>query len=337
MTTPDVHAFMRQLDQDPELLEQVRARILTRELLQLPDTVAQIASLQQKTAQQIEALQRAQQQTNERLDSFQQQTNERFDSLQQQTNERFDSTNERLDSLQQQTNERFDSTNERLDSLQQQTNERFDSTNERLDTLQQQTNERFDSTNERLDTLQQQTNERFDSTNERLDSFQQQTNERLDTLTGSVQRIEGTLGNLTGSAYENRAARIAPRLIARYLRMQQAQVLQAPNTGHSAHLDNMVNQSVINGAITDQQAQEIERADIIIMAKDNQDQTIYVVIEASITVDDTDIDRAHERALIMGRLAATAARAAVIGQDISPSNRQRAAGLGVMFMPLSQQ
>ncbi len=283
MTTPDVHAFMRQLDQDPELLEQVRARILTRELLQLPDTVAQIASLQQKTAQQIEALQRAQQQTNERLDSFQQQTNERFDSLQQQTNER------------------------------------------------------FDSTNERLDTLQQQTNERFDSTNERLDSFQQQTNERLDTLTGSVQRIEGTLGNLTGSAYENRAARIAPRLIARYLRMQQAQVLQAPNTGHSAHLDNMVNQSVINGAITDQQAQEIERADIIIMAKDNQDQTIYVVIEASITVDDTDIDRAHERALIMGRLAATAARAAVIGQDISPSNRQRAAGLGVMFMPLSQQ
>ena len=257
MTTPDIHAFMRQLDQDPELLEQVRARILTRELLHLPETVAQIASLQQKTAQQIEALQQA----------------------------------------------------------------------------QQQTNERFDSTNERLDRFQQQTNERFDSTNERLDS----TNERLDTLTRSVQRIEGTLGNLTGSAYENRAARIAPRLIARYLRMQQAQVLQAPNTGHSAHLDNMVNQSVINGAITDQQAQEIERADIIIMAKDNQDQTIYVVIEASITVDDTDIDRAHERALIMGRLAATAARAAVIGQDISPSNRQRAAGLGVMFMPLSQQ
>ncbi len=269
MTTPDAHAFMRQLDQDPELLEQVRARILTRELLQLPETVAQIASLQQETAQQIEALQQAQQQTNERLDRFQQQTSERFDSFQQQIDERFDSFQQQID--------------------------------------------------------------------ERFDSFQQQTNERFDTLTGSVQRIEGTLGNLTGSAYENRAARIAPRLIARYLRMQRAQVLQAPNTSHSAHLDNMVNEGVTNRAITEQQAQELERADIIVMAKDNQEQTVYVVIEASVTVDDTDIDRAHERALIMGRLASMAAHAAVIGQDISPPNRQRAAGLGVIFMPLSQQ
>ena len=39
MTSPDVNEFMRQLDQDPELLEQVRARILTRELLRLPETV----------------------------------------------------------------------------------------------------------------------------------------------------------------------------------------------------------------------------------------------------------------------------------------------------------
>ena len=289
MTTPEDHAFIRLLDQDPELLEQVRARILTRELLQLPETVAQIARFQQETAEQ--------------LARFQQETAEQF----ARTNERLDRTNERLDS----TNERLDGTNERLDSFQQQTNERLDSTNERLDS----------------------TNERLDNTNERLDN----TNERLDTLTGSVQRIEGTLGNLTGSAYENRAARIAPRLIARYLRMQQAQVLQAPNTSHSAHLDNMVNESVINGTITDQQAQELERADIIVMAKDNQDQTVYVVIEASVTVDDTDIDRAHERALIMGRLTSMATHAAVIGQDISPPNRQRAARLGVIFMPLSQQ
>ena len=289
MTTPEAHAFIRQLDQDPELLEQVRARILTRELLQLPETVAQIARFQQETAEQ--------------LARFQQETAEQF----ARTNERLDSTNERLDS----TNERLDNTNERLDSFQQQTNERLDSTNERLDS----------------------TNERLDNTNERLDN----TNERLDTLTGSVQRIEGTLGNLTGSAYENRAARMAPRLMARYLRMQQAQVLQAPNTSHSADLDNMVNESVINGAITDQQAQELERADIIVMAKDNQDQTVYVVIEASVTIDDTDVDRAHGRALIMGRLAGMAAHAAVIGQDISTPNRQRAAGLGVIFMPLSQQ
>ncbi len=313
MTTPEADAFMRQLDQDPELLERVRARILTRELLQLPETVARLASIQQETA--------------ERLDSFQQQTTEQINALQ----EAQQHTNERLDSFQQQTNERLDN----LQEAQQQTNERLDN----LEKAQQQTNERLDNlqeaqqhTNERLDNLQ----EAQQHTNERLDSFQQQTNERLDTLTGSVQRIEGTLGNLTGSAYENRAARIAPRLLARYLRLRRAQVLQAPNANTRAHLDDMVNESVIGGAISDQQAQELERADIIVTAKDNEDQTVYVIIEASVTIDDTDIDRAHERALIMGRLTSTAVRAAVIGQDISPSNRQRADGLGVTFMPLSQ-
>ena len=235
MTTPEADAFMRQLDQDPELLERVRARILTRELLQLPETVARLASIQQETA--------------ERLASFQQQTTEQINALQE---------------------------------------------------------------------------------------AQQHTNQRLDTLTGSVQRIEGTLGNLTGSAYENRAARIAPRLLARYLRLRRSQVLQAPNANTRAHLDDMVNESVIDGAISDHQAQELERADIIVTAKDSEDQTVYVVIEASVTIDDTDIDRAHERALIMGRLTDTAVRAAVIGQNISPSNRQRADGLGVTFMPLSQ-
>ncbi len=263
MTTPEADAFVRQLDQDPELLERVRARILTRELLQLPETVARLASIQQETAEQ--------------LASFQQQTTEQINALQE---------------------------------------------------AQQQTNERLDN----LQEAQQQTNERLDN----LEKAQQHTNERLDTLTGSVQRIEGTLGNLTGSAYENRAARIAPRLLARYLRMRRAQVIQAPNANTRAHLDDMVNESVIDGAISDQQAQELERADIIVTAEDNEDQTVYVIIEASVTIDDTDIDRAHERALIMGRLTSTAVRAAVIGQDISPSKRQRADGLGVTFMPLSQ-
>ena len=128
-----------------------------------------------------------------------------------------------------------------------------------------------------------------------------------------------------------------PRLLARYLRLRHTQVLQAPNANTLAHLDDMVNGGVIAGTISDQQAQELERADIIVTTRDNEEQDIYVVIEASITVDDTDINRAHERALIMGRLTSIAARAAVVGQDISPANRQRAEGLGVTFMPLSQQ
>ena len=70
MTTPDTNEFMRQLDQDPDLLEEVRARILTREPLRLPETVAQLVGAQQETAGQLDTLQEAQQQTNQRLDTL---------------------------------------------------------------------------------------------------------------------------------------------------------------------------------------------------------------------------------------------------------------------------
>lgn len=210
MTTPDANEFIRQLDQDPELLEKVRTRILTRELLELPETVAQLAAAQQET------------------------------------------------------------------------------------------------------------------------------NRQLDRLTGSVQRIEGTLGNLTGTAYKNRAGRLIPRLLARYLRLQQTQALQTPNSDTRPYLDDLVNHAVTSRTITDQQAQELERTDIVAMAKDSEDRTVFVIVEASITIGDSDIDRAHERALIMGRLTSSIVHAAVIGQDISPANRQRADGLGITFMPLSQ-
>ena len=58
MTSPDVNEFMRQLDQDPELLEQVRARILTRELLRLPETVAQLSEKVARQAETVDQLAR---------------------------------------------------------------------------------------------------------------------------------------------------------------------------------------------------------------------------------------------------------------------------------------
>ena len=145
------------------------------------------------------------------------------------------------------------------------------------------------------------------------------------------------MGNLTGTAYENRAARLAPRLLTRYLRMQNTQVLQAPNADTRPYLDRLVNQGVTDGRISDEEAQQLERADMIVTTTTTGDaQTAYVVIEASVTVDDTDIDRAHQRALIMALITDAPTQAAVIGQDISPTNRQRADELGVTFMPLSQ-
>ena len=85
-----------------------------------------------------------------------------------------------------------------------------------------------------------------------------------------MQNLQGNLGNLTGTAYENRAARLASRLLTRYLRMRRTQVLQAPNADTRPHLDDLINQGVTDGRISDEQAQELERADMIVTTSDAQ-------------------------------------------------------------------
>ena len=336
MTTPGADAFIRQLDQDPELLEQVRARILTRELLQLPETVAQLAAAQQEAAGRLDSLQTGQdslQAGQESLQAGQEQANSRLDDLttaQEEAAGRLDS----LQAGQEQANSRLDD----LTTAQEEATRRLDSLQagqESLQAGQEQANSRLDD----LTTAQEEATRRLDSLQagqERLQTGQEQANSRLDDLTASVQNLQGNLGNLTGTAYENRAARLAPRLLTRYLRMQNTQVLQAPNADTRPYLDRLVNQGVTDGRISDEEAQQLERADMIVTTTTGDAQTAYVVIEASVTVDDTDIDRAHQRALIMALITDAPTQAAVIGQDISPTNRQRADELGVTFMPLSQ-
>ncbi len=364
MTTPGADAFIRQLDQDPELLEQVRARILTRELLQLPETVAQLAAAQQEAAGRLDSLQTGQDSLQTGQDSLQTgqdslqtgqdslQTGQ--DSLQTgqdslQTGQ--EQANSRLDDLttaQEEATRRLASLQAGQESLQagqeslqagqeslQAGQESLQAGQESLQAGQEQANSRLDD----LTTAQEEATRRLDSLQagqERLQTGQEQANSRLDDLTASVQNLQGNLGNLTGTAYENRAARLAPRLLTRYLRMQNTQVLQAPNADTRPYLDRLVNQGVTDGRISDEEAQQLERADMIVTTTTGDAQTAYVVIEASVTVDDTDIDRAHHRALIMALITDAPTQAAVIGQDISPTNRQRADELGVTFMPLSQ-
>ena len=124
-----------------------------------------------------------------------------------------------------------------------------------------------------------------------------------------------------------------PRLLGRYLGLRSNELLQSPNTDSLCHLDDLVNQGVIDGLITDQQAQELESTDIIVIAEDGDNKTVYVVVEASIIVDDHDVNRALERATVLGRLTNAPVRAAVVGQDISTANRERAHELGATFMP----
>ena len=106
-TINNIEDLVELLDKHPRWLDAVRARVLTRELIELPQTLARFAAG-----------------TNERFDKVEGEMNERFDKVDQ----RFDKVDQRFDKVDQ----RFDKVDQRLDKVDQ----RFDKVDQRFDKVE---------------------------------------------------------------------------------------------------------------------------------------------------------------------------------------------------------
>ena len=100
-TINNIEDLVRLLDERPQWLDAVRARVLTRELIELPQTLARFAAG-----------------TNEHFAEVDQQ----FDKVDQ----RFDKVDQRIDKVEGEMNERFDKVDQRFDKVEGEMNERFD-------------------------------------------------------------------------------------------------------------------------------------------------------------------------------------------------------------------
>ena len=241
MTTPDPTAgLLRSLDDNPEFKEEIRQRLLTQELLDLPNTVAQMAVS-----------------VSEMRDVF---------------------------------DKRVTALEERFDGFQAQQSENT----------------------------------------EQLNSIRQ----TLDSLDSRVDSLDGRVSNITGSDYERKATRRTSNLLSRYLRLEQIQVIHSPLQETASYLVQVVNDALKADTITTEQADDLDQADIIVLAKDPDGKPTHLVAEASVTIDESDIDRAYQRAQVLQRITESPAIAAVIGTAISDANRQRAAGTNVVILTL---
>ena len=188
---------------------------------------------------------------------------------------------------------------------------------------------------ERVDDLADQQN----MTNERLDRI----DGRLGGIDGRLDRIEyeqrimrGQINNLNGSDYERRAVRRAPRLVRRCLGVRNAAVLVAINRPNGDTISSLLNDGVDRGVITEEDADELDRADVILRGSSPDGEDVYVVGEISITIDDSDVDRARDRAVILKSASSTITHAAVIGTAISDDNRERARSSDVTVVILNE-
>ena len=218
---------------------------------------------------------------------------------------------------------------------------------ETVDDLVRVVREYIETTNERLNRLEADVAElkegqakleagqaRLEEGQAKLEAGQARLEVRQDNLEVGLARLEGRVGDVAGTAYERRIVRHCRGIVSRRLGIKRAKVLHSINVQEHEALDLLVANASEAGSITDEQVYDLDLADIIITGAADPGQAGYAVIEVSETIDDSDVDRASERAAILATVISGPVSAAVIGKAVSDANRRRAdqSGVAVIIM-----
>ena len=146
---------------------------------------------------------------------------------------------------------------------------------------------------------------------------------QTELVTGQVS-MRGQLNRLTGSDYERRVVRRLRRSAERRFGLYNATVLHGITVPDNPSIPDLLDAGLQSGDITENEANEAELADIIIGGSSDTATVAYAVIEASVTIDRHDVDRAIARAAVIGKATGAPAMAVVAGTSISEADRQYA-------------
>ena len=206
---------------------------------------------------------------------------------------------------------------------------------ESIASLAQAVRESVAATNARLDRLEEgQAELKADVTELKVDVTELKAGQiRLEE---GQARLEGRIGDVAGTAYERRIVKRSRSIVGRYLGIKRAKILRSINVTEHEALDGLMETATEAGSVTDEQSYELDLADIIIAGSSAPGGANHAVIEVSETIDDNDVDRAHERAAILSRVVSEPVTAAVIGKSVSEANRRRAAQSSVTVIIMAE-
>ncbi len=283
------------------LLQEDRAQLsaLTDGLGDLRGQVSALTEAQQQTNDSVSALTEAQQRTNDSVSAL--------TEAQQRTNDSVGTLTDGLNELRAQTATLTDGLNE----LRAQTATLTEGLNE----LRAQTAALTEGLNE----LRAQTAALTEGLNElrtqvsALAGAQQQTNNRVTEMNGHLTSLSGQVANLTGGRYEREVARLAPRYARRQLNLVNATI-----THTSWEPGDVVSSAVNSDDITDAEAEDLNRADLVITGGDTAGDTIHAIAEISLTVEPTDVIRSARRAVILRKATGQVVHAIAIGNAATP-------------------
>ena len=194
---------------------------------------------------------------------------------------------------------------------------------------------KVDQRGEQLDRLEV----KVDRHGEQLDRLEVKVDrhgEQLDRLEGQVSdqgirlgRVEGHVSNIRGSDYERKIARRSRSIARRTLNIKNPRIVHSVRDRDGDELADLSDEAIENGLITVEEADGLERTDLILTGTSADGDEVYVLAEASVTVSHQDIERARDRAAILRKAVGITARPAVACAEISAENRQQAHQEGV--------
>ena len=164
-------------------------------------------------------------------------------------------------------------------------------------------------------------------------AFAEATGRRLTSL-------EANVASLQGSDLENRARLNILNIAMNELGLTRGRILLATGRDTEPGFLATINAAEEAGLITEQQADHVLVADIIIRARRTDDKRyVHAVFEVSRTIRLDDITRAHGRAATVASTTGEPTIAAVVGELIQPPQQQQADEMGVKVLlpPLLQQ
>ena len=164
-------------------------------------------------------------------------------------------------------------------------------------------------------------------------AFAEATDRRLTSL-------EANMASLQGSDLENRARLNILNIAMNELGLTRGRILLATGRDTEPGFLATINAAEEAGLITEQQADHVLVADIIIRARRTDDKRyVHAVFEVSRTIRLDDITRAHGRAATVASTTGEPTIAAVVGELIQPPQQQQADEMGVKVLlpPLLQQ
>ena len=171
-------------------------------------------------------------------------------------------------------------------------------------------------------------------------AFAEATDRRLTSHEANVASLQTNVASLNGSDLENRARLNILNIAMNELGLTRGRILLATGRDTEPGFLATINAAEEAGLITEQQADHVLVADIIIRARRTDDKRyVHAVFEVSRTIRLDDITRAHGRATTVASTTGEPTIAAVVGEVIQPPQQQQADEMGVKVLlpPLLQQ